>query len=290
VAGIRLVAWLLRTLGLGVTAFAMRAVAWYFVAFAHKARRASRVYLSRVGQAPSLVNVHRHMWMFAQVALHRILFLTTEQLPFQMHLHGHEEFVAVARRGAQTGRGALMIGAHLGSFEAMRALAVQYSVPLTVLVDFRNAEKFNRVVARLRPPGAPEVRMLQINEDDASAVLGARDCIERGELVALLGDRVTANPARNVEADFLGAQARWPTGPYLLAHLLDCPVFLVSALFTPPLRYDVHCVPFDAAVRLPRSARAQALGVYAQRYADALAAWAKSAPYNWFNFFDFWSR
>ena len=84
-------------------------------------------------------------------------------------------------------------------------------------------------------------------------------------------------------------QARFPSGPFLLAHLLNCPVYLVFALFTEPNRYDVHCELFADAIRLPRATREESVRAYAQKYASRLEHYVREAPQNWFNFYDFWS-
>jgi predicted LPLAT superfamily acyltransferase len=74
----------------------------------------------------------------------------------------------------------------------------------------------------------------------------------------------------------------------VVAHVLECPVFFVSALFTAPARYDVYCEPLFERVELPRGQRAEALRQTAQRYAEHLEAKTRLAPLNWFNFYPFW--
>jgi predicted LPLAT superfamily acyltransferase len=127
-------------------------------------------------------------------------------------------------------------------------------------------------------------------EDDAvSTALRIKTAIADGQLVGMLGDRRAADPARNVTVDFLGAPAKLPIGPYLVAHALRCPVYQVFGLLTGPARYDLHCEPFADRIDLPRGTREDALRKYAQRYADKLAEYTHITPFNWFNFYDFWS-
>ena len=106
-------------------------------------------------------------------------------------------------------------------------------------------------------------------------------------MVALLGDRAMPQ-GRVAEVTFLGSRAVFPTGPYLLAAALGCPVFLTFALHTPPNRYDIHCELFAERVVLPRREREEALRELAQRYAERLEHYCRLAPDNWFNFYDFW--
>ena len=129
---------------------------------------------------------------------------------------------------------------------------------------------------------------------DKQAVVAPRDGlrrvhdrIEAGDFVALLGDRTGLNE-RTVEATFFGQQARFPAGPFLLASLMKCPVYLTFGLYRRPNRYDLSCEPFADRLHLPRRKREAALQEVVQRYADRLEHYARSAPDNWFNFYDFW--
>ena len=131
--------------------------------------------------------------------------------------------------------------------------------------------------------GAERARLAK-EQADAKEMENA---IERGELVAMLADR-TLTKSRSADVNFLGARARFPTGPYLLASVLKCPVYLVFGLHRPPNRYDLYCEPFSEQIRLPRRSRDDALRDQAQRFAERLEHYCRLAPDNWFNFYDFW--
>jgi predicted LPLAT superfamily acyltransferase len=131
--------------------------------------------------------------------------------------------------------------------------------------------------------------VIEIDAADPSYILGVRDRIERGELVALLGDRLGINE-RDVVVPFFGAPARFPAGPFLLASILGCPVLLVFGLFFPPNRYEVVCERFVEKVELPRGRRDAALQELVAGYAARLEHHCRRAPDNWFNFYDFWAE
>lgn len=281
--GIRLVAVTWSLLGRRVAGWLLWCVCWYFVAFARAPRRASRQALARLGQPVNLRTVHRHFVTFARVALDRILFLTGKSRGLEVHLHGHEHVMALAG----SGQGGLLLGSHLGSFEAMRSLAGQYDVPLLVLADFANAKKVNALIERLAP--GLKLKLLELDPDEPLGLLTVKEAIDRGELVAVLGDRATKREGRDVVVPFFGALAAFPVGPFVLAHVLACPVYFVCALLTAPARYDVYCVPLAERVVLPRKGRAEAVEAEVRRYAATLEGFARQAPLNWFNFFSFWT-
>ncbi|HEB53791.1 MAG TPA: glycosyltransferase family 2 protein, partial [bacterium] len=148
-----------------------------------------------------------------------------------------------------------------------------------------NAARINALLTRLDPQRAATV--IHIGDDPVGQMARVHDRIEAGEFVALLGDRTGLNE-RVVEADFFGAKAKFPAGPFLIASLMRCPVYLTFGVYRHPNRYDLSCEPFAERLHLPRKGRQQALQEVVQRYADRLAHHARSAPYNWFNFYDFW--
>jgi predicted LPLAT superfamily acyltransferase len=168
----------------------------------------------------------------------------------------------------------------------MRASGVIEDIPIHILGYFRNSERINALLAGLHAGQAARVIHLG---DPVGAIVRAKARVDAGEFVALLGDRVGLNE-RVVKARFLGAEAAFPAGPFLLAASIGCPVLLVFGLYRAPNRYDLHCEPFAERLLLPRKEREQRLALEVQRYAQRLEDYCRRAPDNWFNFFDFWGN
>ena len=294
VLGIRLLVAFARVFGRRVAGWFLYIIAFYYALFARTARRSSRDYLRRIGQPATFGTTVRHIQMFAQVALDRLFFLTGKLAPFTFEHHGHEMLV----EAAAAKRGVVLLGAHLGSFEVMRALGKAYQLPINVVVDFSNAEKINGVLRSLAPD--MQTNLISLADDSLAAMLAIRAAIERGELVAILADRTPQPPRpakrgtvakreRTVLANFLGAPAAFPAGPWVLAHSLRCPVYFVTGLYVKPNHYALHLEVLAEQVKLDRNDRPAALARYAQAYASMLETYTRAAPLNWFNFYDFWS-
>jgi predicted LPLAT superfamily acyltransferase len=287
VLGLRLVVLFARIFGRRIAGWGLYVLALYYALVRGLARRASRDYLRRIGQPATFANVVRHLHTFAQVSLDRLFFLTGQLSSFRFEHHNHDLLVQIAK----TGRGVVLLGGHLGSFEVMRCRAKEFAIPINVVADFSNAERVNGVLRSLAPD--IDMRLISLGTDPLAAMLAIREAIERGELVAILGDRrpsTGTGRARVVMAQFLGADAAFPAGPWLLAHALRCPVYFVAGIYTRPNHYALHFEFLADEVRLDRHERAAALARYAQTYASMLETYARSAPLNWFNFFDFWSN
>jgi len=286
VFGIRALVLFARIFGRRMAGWFLYIVAFYFTLFRRSARKSSRDYLRRIGQPTGFWTLVRHIHTFAQVSLDRLFFLTGRLKSFEFTQKNHD----LLMEASKSGRGVLLLGAHLGSFEVMRCRAKEYNVPINVVVDFTNAERVNGVLESLAPD--MKTRLISLGTDPVSAMLEIKAAIDRGELVAILGDRLPddrTGAARVVKSTFLGTEADFPAGPWLLAHALKCPVYFVAGVYTRPNHYALHFELLADEVKLDRKQRETALARYAQSYASMLETYARSAPLNWFNFFDFWS-
>ena len=280
--GLRLLIGICGLRGRGFTRLLLAPIVVYFVVLAPAARRASRDYLRRLGQPYSFRAVYAHFLRFAHVTLDRLFFALGKHRAFTITRTGKEHLVAVK----QERRGALLLGAHLGSFEAMRALATDNAHPLNIVGYFKNARLINGVLQKLNPGLAARVINVERN---MGFVLTLKERIDAGEMVAVLGDRVGLGE-RVVEVDLFGAPALLPAGPYWLAATLRCPVFLTFGLYHEPNRYDLYCEPFAERIELARGDRENAARVWAQRYAQRLEHYCRMAPDNWFNFYPVWKE
>jgi predicted LPLAT superfamily acyltransferase len=279
--GIRFMVRLCRLFGRGAARAVLRVVVFYYVLCAPTGRRASRQYFAKLGKRPGFGTVYRHFCTFADVALDRLLIAGGERSLFEVSSNGREHLEALVRDQ----RGALLIGAHHGSFEAMRLGAVTQQMPVNMVVNFSNAKHIQSVLEQLDPQA--NARFISVAGGTVDFVLKIRECIERGEMVAILADRVGID-ARTVKVRFLGAEASFAAGPFILAAALHCPVYLTFGLYRGGARYDLYCEPFADSIDLPRKSREQALQATVQRFAERLEAYVHEAPYNWFNFYDFW--
>lgn len=221
VLGIRFVVWLCNWLGRPVARAFVYVLTLYYVIFAGYGRRASRAWLSHAfGRRARLSEVYRHLCTFALVTLDRVFFLEDRFELFEVRSRGTEHLDALTAAH----KGALLLGAHIGSFEAMRARAGARGHDIHVLAYFENAKKITAVLAAL----APEVHARVILLGSVDALIRAKEVVERGAMLAMLGDRTGLN-SKTTQVQFFGRPAPLPTGPFLLASILRCPVLLVFA-------------------------------------------------------------
>ena len=282
VLGIRLLVFASTAFGRRFGRAILKVVIAYYSIFHGGARRASRSYLQRVYPSVTFGLIYRHLLTFAEVALDRLFFLREDLGQFEIGSSGFEHL----RQQRQTRQGAILLGAHLGSFEAMRALAEAKSVPVNILTYRGNAKKLNSVLQGINPGAS--ARFIEISPGEVDSILKVKELIEGGEMVAILGDRTDLD-GKSATVDFLGGKARFPTSLYALAAVLKCPIYLTFNVYRSPNRYECFTEPFVDKLELPRGRRDAALQEIAQRYARRVEHYCRLAPLNWFNFYEFWS-
>lgn len=278
---LRFIVWVALTLGRRAARWLLYPTCAYFVIFAAKARAASRIYLRKVLQRePNVADLLIHVHTFASTILDRVFLLKGLYAQFDVRTHGE----ALVKDMVATGRGCFLLGAHMGSFEVIRALgddAQGLSVSLVMYED--NARKLNAVLDAIRPDRAPQV----IGLGKFDAMLKVEQALDRGDFVGMLADRTIAGEG-TVTCQFLGAPAQFPVGPFRLAAMLDRPIVLMFGLYRGGNRYDIHFESLEQARRSPGTPRQAQLEQSVQRYVQRLEHYCRSAPYNWFNFYDYW--
>jgi predicted LPLAT superfamily acyltransferase len=278
---LRAIAWVALRLGRAIARLLLYPTTLYFVIAAGAARRASYEFLKRArGRSVHWWHVLRHFHCFAATILDRLYLLRGEFERFCITIHGKD----VLQRQMETGKGAILLGSHLGSFEALRALGVMaQSFPLKVLMDTAHNQNITRFFDTLNPTIAGTV----IAPDQPDTLIRVRDNLDAGCFIGTLGDRVFGAD-KTSRCQFLGAPATFPAGPVLLAAIMHCPVILFFGLYRGGNRYEIYFEHFADDISLDREHRAEKIQSWTQRYAARLEYYACLAPYNWFNFYPFW--
>jgi predicted LPLAT superfamily acyltransferase len=254
----------------------------YFILFSFEARRSSMDYLRRVlSRPPRWRDVLRHYHTFASTIHDRLYMLSGQYQYFDVKVHGYHEVETYMR-----GRGCILMGSHLGSFEVLRTLGMyKQSLPINVLMHEDNANKLNSILNALNPGIKPSI--IAMGRPDT--LLKVHECIQRNEIVGMLGDR-TFTSEKRVVCDFLGDKITLPQGPLSVASILDVPVILFFGLYRGGKQYDLHFELFEANPGVERSQRTARVNEWAQRYANRLEYYCRLAPYNWFNFYRYWNE
>jgi len=280
---VRLIIWLTLRLGWPVgQALLVPTTAYFFITLRH-ARTWSRHYLGRVLGRPATVGDSlRHFFTFACVTLDRICFLANRVERFHIAVQGLDSLEAALA----SGRGCILLGSHLGSFEVLRAFGRSSPVPVRPLMYRGTTAALSTFMEALDPA----IRHDVIEIGTPTTMLRVRESLARGEIVGILADRAPPGAQRFASVDFLGSPARFPTGPLALAAALQAPVMLFFGLRRGSRDYQVVIEPFAERIEVDPGPRTAALRGWTERYAARLAEHCRTHPYNWFNFYDFWEQ
>ena len=281
-----------RLLGRGGFKALLYPVIGYFWLTGRRQRAASEQYLARLEAFAAANDIplpagprssFRHFLRFGEAALDKLAGWRGDIPPEQVELVGREHYKAALA----SGRGLLLLGSHLGDLELCRALGTRDGqVRINALVFTRHAARFNALLKQINPGAS--LNLIQVQEMGADTAILLKEKIEAGEWVVIVGDRTSVTREKRVVwADFLGQPAPFPLGPFALASVLACPVYLMFGLKERG-RFRVHFEPFAERLLLPRAQREAALRHWVQAYADRLQHHCLQAPLDWFNFFDFW--
>ena len=278
---LRSIAWIATYIGRWAARLLLYPITFYYLVTARTARRTSYEYLKQIrGYPAQWWHVFRHYYCFAATILDRVYLLRGEFRRFDVKLHGKE----ILHQRMESGKGCILLGSHLGSFEVLRALGVmQGNFPLKVLMDPTHNQNITRFLDALNPVVASTV----IAPDRLDTLLTVKESLDAGFFVGTLGDRARSGD-KTTRCQFLGRPAAFPVGPIVLAAMTHCPVILFFGLYRGGSRYEIYFEHFADEINLDRDRRAEEIQLWMQRYAERLEHYTRLAPYNWFNFYPFW--
>lgn len=278
---IRLMAWVALFWGRSAARALLFPICLYYLCRSPTTNRTLRAYYMRArGRSPSRRDLFHHYHWFASTILDRVYFLRGRFDRFDITISGAD----LLSRALAGGRGCLLLGSHLGSFEVVRALGLaREQIDIKVLMDEQNAPLMRRFFREINPAVADNV--LQVGRLDT--MLRVQECLDGGGIVGIMGDRLTSHH-QAVYCDFLGAKAPFPTGAIRLAHAVRAPVVMFFGLYQGGHHYHVHLELLSEQIHLSSEQREDDIRHWTQRYADRLAHYSRQAADNWFNFYDFW--
>lgn len=279
-AVLRFMVWLSLFLGRRLSRVVLYPIAAYFVVFAPKAKRASKAYLRRaLGRTARLPDGFRHVLTFASVVHDRVYWLRGRHDLFEIEVIG-ESHLATLR---QQGRGMVFAGGHFGSFEALRVVGERHGIDTRMLMFPDNARKVTAALTSINRALANSV--IALGRPDS--VLSVRDHLQNGGSVGILADRMLGED-KSRDIPFLGEPAPFPVGPWRLAAMLAAPVVFMAGSYLGGNRYQLVFEPIIDFAQVPAEKRASAMQEAQDRFVELLEARCRQAPWNWFNFYDFW--
>ena len=277
--------WIALNLGRGPARMLLYPITLYFLLFAPTQRKASLRYLKRVlKREPSWLDAGRHIFCFASTILDRVYLMTGQFEKLEIAFPKDNIPLRYSRRGI----GSILLGSHVGSYEVLRSYAVgKCPLPIKILMY----EQHNPMIVEVLNALNPSLSDMMIPLNSIDSMLKAKDAVEQGFAVGVLGDRIMEDKQRKkVRCTILGGEVDLPSAPILIAASLKVPVIVFFGLYRGGNRYELRFEVLAERIDLDKFNRQADLQRWMQKYADILERTVRSAPYNWFNFYDYWEK
>jgi len=274
--------WIALRIGQWLSRPLLYPISTYFVIFSCRARKAaSRDFLRRVLKRDcNWVDVFRHYHTFACTLLDRIYIFGGQSQLLDIRIQG----LTVLESYARSGRGCLLVGAHLGGFEILRVLGqLNSGYRIKALVYGEATPRISGMFRKMNPSFFEDI----IYMGSGGSLIGLDEHARKGGIIALMGDR-SVQTGKRIRCEFFGQPAWFPQAPVLLSQILDMPLVLFCCLHRGDGRYEVWFEHLSDPPRIERRERETAVHCIMQRYAHRLEHYCRMAPYNWFNFYNFW--
>lgn len=290
--GLRIMVFVYRFLGRAVFNIVLIPVMIYFFIRRGAARRASLDFLKKVQrQYPAALPKRPLLWLsflhfvsFGQSLLDK--FIAWGKTPPEISMDPVKE--EMLYDVVQSGRGIMIIGSHFGNIEYARGISLRHpNLVINVLMYDQHSEKFSGLLKDARNQAG--MNIIQVTTIDLALALTLKQRVERGEWVVIAGDRVpVTNDSRVCQTRFFGETANFPVGPYVLANLLRCPVYVMHC-YRLSDNYYVSVELFTEQFISSRNHRDRDYQQAGQRYANSLERYVCQYPLQWYNFYDFWN-
>ena len=278
---VKLAVWIAQHLGRHRTRLILFPVCLYFLIFSAKSRKASRDYLARVlERKPRYADVFRHYHTFASCVLDRVYLLNDQTDLFDLKIHGEEIVTGIMERG----EGCLLLGAHLGSFEVLRTVGRrQPNLHVSLVMYEENARKVSTALNAINPHLAMDVIALGKH----NSLITVAERLNDGHFVGVLADR-SLDKEGEIYCPFLGTPAPFSKDSFRLAAILKRPMVLMFGLYRGGRQYDIYFERLADLSDIPAERRSEMIDAAVQGYVQRLEHYCRLAPYNWFNFYNFW--
>jgi len=282
---LRLIRWVALNMGRPVARLLLYPITLYYLVFATEQRRASLLYLNRVlDRKPTLLDVAKHIHCFASTILDRVYLLTGQFEKLDVTFPKEN----MPLKYSQQGTGCILLGSHIGSFEVLRSYAVKKCpLPIKILMYEAHSPMILKILNALNP----DVSNMVIPMGKPDSLLQVKDAVDAGNAVGMLGDRIMEMDSnKTARCTLLGGEIELPSAPILIAASLKVPVIVFFGIYLGGNRYQIHFERLSDNITLDRNHRQKDIQMWLQKYADIMEKHIKQAPYNWFNFYDYWQE
>lgn len=274
--GYKFFVFLIKTFGLSVSYFFCYFVSAWYVLFSRSAREGLYQFYEK-GMGLSRSNARkitfRNFYLFGQTLIDRIAMSTSKKKAFTYSFNNEK----VLRELHAGQKGGILISGHLGNWEnAGNLIHERITSKINIVMLDAEVEKIKAYMET--QTGGARYNLIPIRNDMSHLIL-MHQALRRNELLAIHADRVSGE-GKTLTFDFLGGQAKFPAGPFIMAYKFKVPITFVYAVKASRFHYDLFATdPIESAGSEEE---------IAEKYVRHLESMVRKYPAQWFNFYKYY--
>ena len=280
--GYRIFVWVLRNFGVLPAYFLLRSVVLHYLLFSYKSSRPIYYYFrNRLGYGvlKSLLKIYRNYYCFGQSIIDKIVMMSGIRNKFTFHFDGEHNL----RKIVELKKGGLLLSCHIGNWEIAGNLLKRLDTKVHIVMFDGEHEKIKKYVTAVT--GERSVNVIVI-KDDLSHIYEISEAFKNNELVCMHADRFLEGN-KTMTANFLGEDARFPMGPFVLASTFKVPVSFVFAM--KESRYHYHLFSSDLK-EYAQKGRKELMQEMLNEFVLEMEQKVKQYPVQWYNYYNFWQQ
>jgi Predicted acyltransferase len=278
--GYRIFVWVLKTFGVLPAYFLLRFVALYYFFFSFKAsRQIYLLYRRKLGYSSisSLTKLYTNYFLLGQSIIDKVVVMSGIKNSFTFDFDGEENL----RNIATMQKGGILLSAHIGNWDVAGHLFTRLETPINIVLYDGEDEQIKKYLEGVT--GKSKINIIVI-KNDLSHIYAISNAFANNELVCMHADRFMPGN-KTLTQNFLGADARFPMGPFLLAATFKVPVSFVFAVKETKLHYHFFATAIKDYSSFAKEALMQEM---LQDFAGEMERKVKQYPEQWFNYYNFW--
>lgn len=275
-------------------------ISFFYFVFSKRGRTECRLYQNQLktftgGKIPEKISPFRQILSFTLCVMEKMEGWLGNYHYDELVLH--DDDLKELQNRLEEKKGALLIGSHLGNIELLRSLSsfgengIKREVPVMTIMELKSTEQFNRTLQEVNPNVG--FRVVDPSSIGPETIIEFQEQIENGGLVVITGDRTSARSRnRIIRKKFLGKDADFPYGVFVMALLLKAPIYYLFGLRTKNAalnpKYNIFVEKSEVDLNCPREKREEKLDELCGEFVGKLEKYCAKFPYQWYNFYNFW--
>lgn len=275
--------FLIKKCGISIAYTFLSMVVLYFIPFAPKATKNIWHFARKRLKLPivdALKLIVRNYYTLGQTLIDKIAIGSGLKHKYKFEFDNYAKFLEILN--AETG--SIIIGAHIGCWEIGAPFFNEYGKKINIVLFDAEYEKIKEILNK--NTSATPHKVIPVNKNSLSHVLAIKEALDNNEYVCFQGDRYV-NEERCTEHAFMGKNAIFPQGPFLLAVKMKVPVVFYFAMREKNKTYRFH---FTIATPPDTKNNTDAISDLLNQYTCCLENIVKKYPEQWFNYYDFWNE